>query len=167
MAGTRSSARIPKRSSRALAMAMSGSRWTGALGKCGLGTLRSSSSRSAYVLLALALFGCGDDGGTQPEASRAEGTWVGITTGDAQEGVLEWTLQDTDGDISGSGSLSTATDTVALTIEGTFSPPNLSLTVSPQGFDNFTFFGTVGEESMKGRLNGAGFVNRTVTLDRQ
>lgn len=92
---------------------------------------------------------------------------MGITTGDAQEGVLEWTLQDTDGDISGSGSLSTATDTVALTIEGTFSPPNLSLTVSPQGFDNFTFFGTVGEESMKGRLNGAGFVNRTVTLDRQ
>jgi hypothetical protein len=72
-----------------------------------------------------------------------------------------------DGEISGSGSISTATAAVALTIEGTFSPPNLTLTVSPEGVEDFSFFGTVGEESMKGRLNGAGFINRTVTLDRQ
>jgi hypothetical protein len=103
------------------------------------------------VLLALALIGCGGDGGNEPGDSGAEGTWAGTITGDAQEGRLEWTLRDTDGDISGNGSLSTTTEAVPLTIEGTFS----------------SFFGTVGEESMKGRLNGAGFVNRTVTLDRQ
>jgi hypothetical protein len=119
------------------------------------------------VLLALALIACGDDGGNQPDVSEAEGAWAGTITGDAQEGNLEWTLQDTDGDISGNGSLSTATAAVALTIEGIFSPPNLTLTVSPEGVEDFSFFGTVGEESMKGRLNGAGFVNRTVTLDRQ
>jgi len=119
------------------------------------------------ILLALALTGCGDDGGNEPEHSEAEGAWAGTITGDAQEGRLEWTLQDTDGNISGNGTLSTATASVALTIEGTFSPPNLTLVVSPQGVEDFSFFGTVGEESMKGRLNGAGFVNRTVTLDRQ
>jgi hypothetical protein len=119
------------------------------------------------VLVALALTGCGSDEGHEPDNSEAEGTWAGIITGDAQEGSLEWTLQDTDGGISGNGSLSTATASVALTIEGTFSPPNLTLTVSPQGVEDFSFFGTVGETSMKGRLNGAGFVNRTVTLDRQ
>jgi hypothetical protein len=119
------------------------------------------------VLLALALIGCGDDGGNEPAGSGAEGTWTGTITGHAQEGSLEWILQDTDGEISGTGSLSTATAGVALTIEGTFSPPNLTLTVSPEGVEDFSFFGTVGEESMKGRLNGAGFINRTVTLDRR
>ncbi len=119
------------------------------------------------ILVALALTGCGGDSGNEPDNSAAEGVWAGIITGDAQEGSLEWTLQDTDGEISGNGSLSTATASVALTIEGTFSPPNLTLTVSPQGYEDFSFFGTVGETSMKGRLNGAGFVNRTVTLDRQ
>jgi hypothetical protein len=119
------------------------------------------------VLLVLALIGCGDGGGNEPDGSSAEGAWAGTITGDAQEGNLEWTLQDMDGEISGTGSLSTATASVALTIEGTFSSPNLTLTIIPEGVEDFSFFGTVGEESMKGRLNGAGFINRTVTLDRQ
>ena len=119
------------------------------------------------VLLALALIGCGGGGGNEPDGPGAEGVWAGTITGDAQEGGLEWTLQDLDGAISGTGSISTATAAVALTIEGTFSPPNLTLTVSPEGVENFSFFGTMGQESMKGRLNGAGFINRTVTLDRQ
>jgi hypothetical protein len=122
----------------------------------------------APILVALVLLGCGNDaGGNEPDISPAEGAWAGIITGDAQEGTLEWSLQDTDGDISGEGTLSTATEAVPLTIVGTFSPPNLTLTVSPEGFVDFSFFGTVSAESMKGRLNGAGFINRTVTLDRQ
>jgi hypothetical protein len=80
---------------------------------------------------------------------------------------LEWTLQDTGGDISGNGSFSTTTDATALTIEGTYSAPNLTLTIHSQMFNDFSFSGTVGEASMKGRLNGSGFMNRTVTLDRQ
>ena len=121
----------------------------------------------AGVLLTLALLACGSDGGTEPDESLAEGTWVGTITGDAQEGVLHWSLQDTNGDISGSGSLSTTNDAVALTIEGTFSAPTLTLTIHPQGFEDISFSGMVGGGSMKGRLNGAGFMNRTVTLDRQ
>jgi hypothetical protein len=119
------------------------------------------------ILLALALVGCGGDGGNEPDGPGAAGTWAGTITGDVQEGNLEWTLQDVDGEISGTGSLSTATASVALTIEGTFSSPNLTLIISPEGVEDFSFFGTVGEESMKGRLNGAGFINRTATLDRQ
>jgi hypothetical protein len=119
------------------------------------------------VLLTLALLGCGGDGGTEPGNSEAEGTWAGTITGGAQEGALEWTLQETGGDISGNGSFSTTTDAAALTIEGTYSAPNLTLTIHSQMFNDFSFSGTVGEASMKGRLNGSGFMNRTVTLDRQ
>ena len=119
------------------------------------------------VLLTLAPLGCGGDAGTEPDESLAEGAWVGTITGDAQEGVLEWSLQDADGDISGNGSLSTTNDMVPLTIEGTYSAPNLTLAIHPQGFEDISFSGTVGGGSMKGRLNGAGFINRTVTLDRQ
>jgi hypothetical protein len=120
-----------------------------------------------YVLLLLALLGCGGDGATTPDPSLVEGTWVGAITGDAQEGVLEWTLQDAGGAVSGVGSLSTTNDAVALTIEGTYVAPNLMLTIHPQGFEDIRFSGTVGEVSMKGRLSGAGLRNRTVTLDRQ
>ena len=119
------------------------------------------------VLLTLASLSCGADGGTEPDDSLAEGAWVGTITGDAQEGVLEWTLQDTDGGISGNGSLSTTNNAVALTIEGTYTAPNLTLTIRPDGFEDISFSGTVGAGSMKGRLTGAGFINRTVTLDRQ
>jgi len=122
---------------------------------------------SISVLLTLAALGCGGADGTEPGDSLASGSWVGIITGDAQEGVLEWTLQDTGGRISGNGSLSTTSDAVALTIEGTYSVPNLILAIHPEGFEDIDFSGTVGEASIKGRLNGAGLKNRTVTLDRQ
>ncbi len=119
------------------------------------------------VVLTLASLGCGGEGGTEPNDSLAEGNWVGTITGDAQEGVLEWSLQDADGAISGDGNLSTTNDAVPLAIEGSYRAPTLTLTIHPQGFDDISFSGMVGAGSMKGRLNGAGFINRTVTLDRQ
>jgi len=117
------------------------------------------------ALLTLALLGCSGDSG--PSQSQAEGSWAGTLTGGAFEGTIEWTLRDNGGHISGNGTLRTAVDAEALSIEGAFTPPNLTLTIHSQRFEDFDFSGTVGEQTMKGRLNGSGFLNRAVTLDRQ
>ena len=121
------------------------------------------------AVLTLALFGCGGDSGASgpSDESLAQGSWSGTLSGGAIEGDLEWGLEDSGGEISGNGSLSTLVRTAPLTIAGTFTPPSLTLTIQSEGFEDFTFSGTVSEESMKGRLNGSGFNNRTVTLDRQ
>ena len=119
------------------------------------------------VPIAVALLGCGSDGGVGVPSSLAEGVWVGVTTGDTQEGTWEWDLEDNSRSISGDGSLSTTNSAVELTISGTYQPPTLALVIQPHGFEDIVFSGTVGSESIKGRLTGAGFLNRTVTRDRR
>lgn len=52
-------------------------------------------------------------------------------------------------------------------MEGIYQPPNLSLAIHPEGYEDISFAGTVTERTIKGRMTGAGLVNRTVTLDRQ
>lgn len=118
-------------------------------------------------LLTFLVLACSGGDAAEPAMSLAEGRWIGSITGDAQEGTLEWTLSDSRGDIHGTGTLTTATASVPLTIEGSYSPPNLSLRIQPDGFENITFAGTVNERTIKGRLTGAGLINRTVTLDRR
>jgi hypothetical protein len=118
-------------------------------------------------LLTFLVLACSGGDAAEPAMSLAEGRWIGSITGDAQEGTLEWTLSDSRGEIQGTGTLSTATASVPLTIEGSYSPPNLSLSIQPEGFENITFAGTVSESTIKGRMTGAGLINRTVTLERR
>jgi hypothetical protein len=122
---------------------------------------------SIRALLVILLLACSGGDAAGPADSLAEGRWAGAITGDAQEGTLEWTLSDDGGEIRGEGTLSTATASVPLSIQGAYSPPNLSLTIHPEGFAAIAFSGTVSERTIKGRMTGAGFINRTVTLDRQ
>jgi len=117
-------------------------------------------------LLTFLVLACVGDA-TEPAMTLVEGRWIGSITGDAQEGTLEWTLSDNRGEIHGTGTLRTATASVPLSIEGSYSPPNLSLGIQPQGFENITFAGTVSERTIKGRMTGAGLINRTVTLERR
>jgi hypothetical protein len=119
------------------------------------------------LLLCLLLLACSDTEAVEPAVSLAEGRWIGTITGDAQEGTLEWILSDLNGEISGEGTLSTATVSVPLTMEGAYAAPNLSLTIHPEGYQDITFSGTVSESTIKGRMTGAGLINRTVTLDRR
>lgn len=123
--------------------------------------------RQLLPLLASGLVACSGSEAAEPSASLAEGRWVGMITGDAQDGTLEWRLTDTDGAIGGEGTLSTVTATVRLTMEGIYQPPSLSLTIHAEGYEDISFAGTVAERIIKGRMTGAGLVNRTVTLDRQ
>ena len=123
-------------------------------------------TRAARLMVALILLGCGE-AVVGPVTSPVEGVWAGSITGDAQDGTLEWRLTEADGVVTGEGSLSTASASIALVIEGIYERPALTLTMHPQGFEDIVFAGTVGDRIIKGRMSGAGLINRTVTLDRQ
>lgn len=52
----------------------------------------------------------------------------------------------------------------ALTVQGTYSSPHLSLTLA---FEDMNLTATVGETDLTGTVNGSGFLNASVTLARQ
>lgn len=100
---------------------------------------------------------------------EAEGSWSGPVhdNSSAAVGTLSLTLSETNGVVTGSGSLNSASNAIAVTASGTYTPPNLSLTMSAPGFSDLNLTATVGKTSMTGTLNGSGFINSSVTLNRQ
>lgn len=123
-----------------------------------------------YLVLGLMLLaaGCGGgDGSTEPDDPEVEGQWNGPINTDVGSGSLALTLTETDGSVSGNGTLSVPGDALALTVTGTYAPPNLSLEMTSPGFEPLNLSGDVSEDEIDGTLNGSGFVNIAVTLTRQ
>lgn len=123
--------------------------------------------RRLLVLLALALPACGSDNG--PTRIEAEGQWSGsMQHNDGSPlGTMTLTLSETGGTVTGTGNVNDGTTSYAFTITGTYAPPNLSLTLSSQAFNDMNLTSTVGETSLTGVINGSGFVNTPITLTRQ
>ncbi len=114
------------------------------------------------VLGMLALAGCGGDSGPAP--IQAEGNWQGTT----QNGtVLALTLTETNGAVQGTGTFTTPSESIPLTGTGTYVEPQLSFTIAAEGFNNLNLTTTVGESRMTGTLNGSGFLNESISLDRK
>jgi hypothetical protein len=82
-----------------------------------------------YLMVARMLLaaGCGGDSSTEPEDPEVEGQWNGPINTDVGSGSLALTLTETDGTVSDTGTLSVTGDALALTVTGTYAPPNLSL----------------------------------------
>ncbi len=123
-----------------------------------------------YLLVGLMLLvtGCGGgDGSTQPDDPEVEGQWNGPINTDGGSGSLAVTLTETDGTVTGTGTLSVTGDALALSITGTYAPPNVSLQMSAPGYEPMNLSGEVSDEEIDGTLNGSGFVNIAVTLRRQ
>jgi hypothetical protein len=59
--------------------------------------------------------------------------------------------------VSGNGSMSGPSGAAALSVTGSFTNPNFSLTVSSPGDVNFNSAGTLSENSMTGVVSGSGF----------
>jgi hypothetical protein len=120
------------------------------------------------LALMLALTACGGDGGsTEPDIPEVTGQWNGPVNTSGGSGSLALTLNESDGTVTGTGTLSTAGDAIALTITGNYAPPNVSLQMNAAGFEPMNLSGTVAEDEIDGTLNGSGFVNIAVTLARQ
>ncbi len=118
-------------------------------------------------LMLLAAACGGDNGTTEPEDPEVEGQWNGPITTDVGSGSLALTLTEASGTVSGTGTLSVPGDAVALTVTGTYAPPNVSLQMTSTGFEPMNLSGEVSEDEIDGTLNGSGFVNIAVTLRRQ
>jgi hypothetical protein len=123
-----------------------------------------------YLLAGLTLLiaACGgDSGSTEPDVPDVQGQWNGPINTNVGSGNLALTLNEANGNITGSGTLTVTGDALALTVTGNYAPPNVSLQMTSPGFEPMNLSGTVNEDEINGTLNGSGFVNIAVTLDRQ
>jgi hypothetical protein len=126
--------------------------------------------RLLALVVAVVVASCSSaDGGTTPTRIDADGSWAGTfpAQGGAQDVTLTLNLAETDGAVTGDGTLITAADTFALTLAGTYDSPRLSLEMKTADFDPVSLVALVGEESMTGTIGGGGFNNENFTLDRQ
>jgi hypothetical protein len=126
--------------------------------------------RLLALVVAVAVVACGNgDGRTTPTQIEADGSWAGTfpAAGGAQDVTLTLNLAETGGAVTGDGTLVTAADTFALTVNGTYESPRLSLEITTADFDPVSLVALVGEQSMTGTIGGGGFNNETFTLDRK
>jgi hypothetical protein len=124
--------------------------------------------KGLVLALLVLVAACGGDS-TGPTKIEAEGAWHGTINdnGGNQIGTMSLTLTETSGSVSGTGNLSNAGTGIAVTATGTYSQPNLSLNLTAPGFSAVNLTATVGQRTMTGTLNGSGFVNSAITLQRE
>jgi hypothetical protein len=129
------------------------------------------SIRLLSFVVAVALMGCGGDGGgmTPPETIDVEGSWSGTfpAGGGGQDVSLALDLTETDGAVTGTGTLVSTAGTFPLTANGTYDSPRLSLGLATTGFDPVNLVALVADQNMTGTIGGGGFSNETFTLARE
>jgi len=118
--------------------------------------------RFASILTFALLAACGGDS-TAPVASVA-GSWSGSSNG----GTLTMTLTQADGSISGNGQINGPGGAEALVVNGTFAAPTLSVSLTAQGFEPINLTASlVNKTQLVGALNGSGFSNLSIVLNKQ
>ncbi len=129
--------------------------------------LRSLRVFASSAVLVVSLAGCGGDGGTDPDTSDVAGSWSGTLEGDdGSTGTLTLTLSETGGNVTGNGTLTAGSESLPLTVSGSYSAPDLTLTLNSPCCDPATLAATIEGGVMTGQLNGSGFSNLEITLTR-
>lgn len=122
------------------------------------------------VAILLTLAGCGGgDSGTGPgDGADVEGTWSGrVSAANGSSATLSISVTENNRNVAGLGWLKIATDSLGLSVSGSYTAPNIVATISSQGFESMTLEAAVSETKMVGVLDGSGFENRTITLSRE
>lgn len=123
--------------------------------------------RMLYAMaLAALLWACGGDDSSGPSTPDIAGAWSGTVQ---PSGTLVLNLSETNGNVTGNGTLTAPGVGVSITASGTYvrSTASASLTLSSPGFETVNLNATVTDTKMVGSLNGSGFVNAAISLDRQ
>lgn len=122
--------------------------------------------RWLLLLLILTLPAC--DSGAEDEDPSLNGSWQGTTTISGLTVGMAMQLNEASGAVTGNGTVS-APDPVAVTITGTYTYPNVSLTLRSTSFADLSFAGTVSGDgkAISGSLNGSGFNNFGLTIRKQ
>jgi hypothetical protein len=118
------------------------------------------------AVLALPLAGCGGDS-TAPSNEVLTGTWSGTVQASQTTVTLTMTITETNGAVTGTGQFNGGGAGLPVTVSGTFTSPNADLAITAEGFAASTVKGTVSGTQMKATLNGSGFVNQPITMQRQ
>lgn len=118
------------------------------------------------ILLALffsmAVLGCGD--ASEPEIPGLDGRWSGTTS----DLTLSLTLTESDREVTGSGTMSGPSASIALQVDGSHVHPDVSLTMSASGYEDMNFTGEfINDTSIRGELRGSGFNGDALTLRKQ
>ncbi|HVX41971.1 MAG TPA: hypothetical protein VHB25_20585 [Gemmatimonadaceae bacterium] len=77
------------------------------------------------------------------------------------------TLSQDGSQVTGSGQINSGGTAVALTANGTFAAPSVSLNLSATGFEAMNYTGSLSGNTIAGTINGSGFSNLNLTLTRQ
>lgn len=128
------------------------------------------------LLLCIAGAACDDDDDDNGPITRVEATgfWVGIVDGIETEDDRRIELllrEEEDGEIEGSGNIRSRSGSIAVVVEGTNVFPDISLTLITDRFGDgkqfINFQGEfIGDDVMRGKLNGGGFNNEPLRLRR-
>jgi len=127
----------------------------------------SSGARHSLTVLALVgALGCSDSMGPPPAFT---GTWVGTTAAGGTAFSVSMTTTESNGQISGSGLFTVGSaGGVAFTVTGTHSHPQVSITILSTGLQDANYSGRfTSDRVVASTLNGSGFANVPVTLQRQ
>lgn len=121
------------------------------------------------LLLALALVAaCGGDSPSEPDPIEIEGSWLGtFNVPSGGTGTLTMTLQETNGQVAGNGSITGPGGSLAITISGTYNEPSAALAIASSGFNDLSLTGTVGETQFNGQFQGSGFTGTPIVMTRQ
>lgn len=120
--------------------------------------------RSVLLTLVFATLTACDSGPTEPPIPSLTGRW----TGTSGEMAVDITLTETDGSLTGSGNLTWDSGSLAVTTTGTHAHPNVSMTIRATGYQDIDYTGSMsGDAAISGRLNGSGFTNAGLTLNRR
>ena len=90
------------------------------------------------------------------------GTWRGASSGQ----TFEIIMQQSGSTVAGSGTITGTTGTRVLSVSGTFTEPNFSATLTPNGAAAIALAATVEGRSMVGTLTGGGFNGAGIALTR-
>jgi len=100
-----------------------------------------------------------------PKTPTVTGSWSGTT----DNATLSLTLtESSDRSVSGSGHISSPSNSIALTVTGTHAHPSVSLILKATGYQDVNFQGEFSaDDRIIGSLNGSGFRNDAITLRRR
>ena len=106
------------------------------------------------------------DIGTGPSTKAIDGTWQGPI----QDLTMRVALSESNGTITGTGTMTQDGQPFALTVSGTNSNGQFSLQINEVQHEPFTFVGALQNTSPKtlvGVGNGSGLTNQAITLTKQ
>lgn len=88
--------------------------------------------------------------------------------GAAVESTLSLTISERDQRVGGNGNLVTGNNSLAVTVDGTYVHPHLSLTIRAAGYNEMDYTAeVVGGNSISGHLRGSGFAGEQLVIRRQ